>query len=152
MKTVRKNIAALVVATMCMVSTSETRAEDSQTLSGRHKAMIPIAAFTATGNMQKLETALGEGLDAGLTVNEIKEILVHTYAYAGFPRALNGIDTCMAVLDERREKGSMTRPAKRQLPCPPILIGLPMVIRFATRLWAAIYRNARAVPGVHTHH
>ena len=118
MKTVRKNIAALIVATMCMVSTSATRAEDSQTLSDRHKAMIPIAAFTATGNMQKLETALGEGLDAGLTVNEIKEILVHTYAYAGFPRALNGIATCMAVLDERKEKGINDKTGKEATPMP----------------------------------
>jgi 4-carboxymuconolactone decarboxylase len=32
-----------------------------------------------------------------LTVNEIKEILVQMYAYAGFPRSLNGINAFMAV-------------------------------------------------------
>ncbi|MEW6651503.1 MAG: 4-carboxymuconolactone decarboxylase, partial [Chloroflexota bacterium] len=78
MNTIKKIIAASVVATICVVSISEARTEENQILSDRQKAMIPIAAFTATGNMPKLETALIEGLDAGLTVNEIKEILVHT--------------------------------------------------------------------------
>jgi hypothetical protein len=40
---------------------------------------IPIAAFTANGDLEKLRTALSAGLDAGLTVNEIKEILVQMY-------------------------------------------------------------------------
>jgi 4-carboxymuconolactone decarboxylase len=76
-----------------------------QALSTRQQGMIPIAAFTATGDLAKLSTALHDGLDAGLTVNEIKEILVHLYAYAGFPRSLNGINSFMAVLDERRAEG-----------------------------------------------
>ena len=40
-----------------------------------------------------------------MTVNEIKEILVHLYAYAGFPRSLNGINTFMALLNERQARG-----------------------------------------------
>ena len=118
MKTVKKNIAALLVAMVCPATISEALAEDKQTLSARQKAIIPIAAFTATGNMQKLEIALSEGLDAGLTVNEIKEILVHTYAYAGFPRALNGIDTYMAVLDKRKEQGINDKTGKEATPIP----------------------------------
>ena len=38
-------------------------------------------------------------------MNEIKEILAHLYAYAGFPRSLNGISTFMAVLHERQTQG-----------------------------------------------
>ena len=45
------------------------------------------------------------GLDAGLTVNEIKEALVQLYAYCGFPRSLNALNTFKTVLDERKEKG-----------------------------------------------
>jgi 4-carboxymuconolactone decarboxylase len=74
----------------------------NQALSTKQQSMIPIAAFTANGDLEKLKTALRDGLDAGLTVNEIKEILVHLYAYTGFPRSLNGIHTFMAVLDERQ--------------------------------------------------
>ncbi|MCB0069738.1 MAG: carboxymuconolactone decarboxylase family protein, partial [Caldilineaceae bacterium] len=61
--------------------------------------------FTANGDLAKLKTALQDGLEAGLTVNEIKEILVHLYAYTGFPRSLNGINTFMALMDERQAQG-----------------------------------------------
>ena len=77
----------------------------NQALNEKQQSMIPIAAFTASGDLEKLKTALREGLAAGLTVNEIKEILVHLYAYAGFPRSLNAISTFMAVLDERQAQG-----------------------------------------------
>ena len=77
----------------------------NQALNIKQQSIIPIAAFTANGDMDKLKTALQEGLAAGLTVNEIKEILVHLYAYAGFPRSLNGINTCMAVMNERQTQG-----------------------------------------------
>ena len=39
----------------------------------------------ASSQMDKLNTALNQGLDAGLTINETKEILVQLYAYTGFP-------------------------------------------------------------------
>jgi 4-carboxymuconolactone decarboxylase len=74
----------------------------NQTLNEKQQSIIPIAAFTANGDLDKLKIALEEGLAAGLTVNEIKEILVHLYAYTGFPRSLNGINTFMAVLNERQ--------------------------------------------------
>ena len=48
---------------------------------------------------------LTQGLEAGLTVNEIKEILVQLYAYAGFPRSLNALGTFMTLLAERRAQG-----------------------------------------------
>jgi alkylhydroperoxidase/carboxymuconolactone decarboxylase family protein YurZ len=61
---------------------------------------------------------LHAGLDAGLTVNEIKEILVQMYAYAGFPRSLNGITTFMAVMDERQAKGIKDEMGKDASPVP----------------------------------
>lgn len=116
MKTIKRIIPTLVVAVGCMVNIGV--AETNETLSARQKKIIPIAAFTASGNMSKLETALSEGMDAGLTVNEIKEILIHTYAYAGFPRALNGINTYMAVLDKRKEQGINDKTGKEATPVP----------------------------------
>lgn len=74
-------------------------------LSEKQQAIVPIAAFAANGDLESLKTALRSGLDAGLTVNEIKEVQIHLYAYAGFPRALNGLATLMAVLDERKAQG-----------------------------------------------
>ena len=59
-----------------------------------------------------------DGLDAGLTVNEIKEILVQMYAYAGFPRSLNGIHTFMAVMEERQAKGIKDEKGIKASPVP----------------------------------
>jgi len=74
-------------------------------LSKKQQSIIPIAAFTANGDLDNLKIALEEGLAAGLTVNEIKEILVHLYAYTGFPRSLNGVNTFMAIMSERQTQG-----------------------------------------------
>jgi 4-carboxymuconolactone decarboxylase len=90
----------------------------NQALSTKQRGIIPVAAFTANGDLDKLKTALQEGLAAGLTVNEIKEILVHLYAYAGFPRSLNGINTFMAVMDERQAKGIKDEIGKEASPLP----------------------------------
>jgi 4-carboxymuconolactone decarboxylase len=74
------------------------------------QAIAAIGAFTAAGRLPQLREALAEGLDAGLSVNQIKEILVQMYAYAGFPRSLNALGTFMAVLEQRRADG-ITDPA-----------------------------------------
>jgi len=96
---------------------SEAQTVNIQVLSPKQQSIVTISAFTANGDLEKLRTALNEGLDAGLTVNEIKEILVQMYAYCGFPRSLNGISTFMAVMDERQKKGikdEMGKEASRQ--------------------------------------
>jgi len=92
--------------------------DKNQALGAKQQGIIPIAAFTANGNMEKLKSALNEGLDAGLTVNEIKEILVQMYAYAGFPRSLNGIHAFMSVMDERQAKGIKDEIGKDSSPFP----------------------------------
>jgi 4-carboxymuconolactone decarboxylase len=77
----------------------------AQSLTNRQQAIVTIAAYTATGNLIGLHDALAQGLDAGLTVNEAKEVLVQLYAYCGFPRSLSGINTLMQVLEERKAEG-----------------------------------------------
>jgi alkylhydroperoxidase/carboxymuconolactone decarboxylase family protein YurZ len=77
----------------------------NQTLSAKQQSIVQIAALTAKGELEALKPALNKGLDAGLTVNEIKEVLVHLYAYCGFPRSIRGLQTFMEVLDERKAKG-----------------------------------------------
>lgn len=74
-------------------------------LSKQQEKIITIAAFAAKGDLNKLKPELVAGLEAGLTVNEIKEVLVQLYAYSGFPRSLRGLQTLMSVLDERKAKG-----------------------------------------------
>jgi alkylhydroperoxidase/carboxymuconolactone decarboxylase family protein YurZ len=112
-------LAILCVFILSFAAISEAQTMDAhQALSAKQHSIIPIAAFTANGDMAKLSTALHEGLAAGLTVNEIKEILVQMYAYAGFPRSLNGIHTFMAVMDERQAKGIKDAMGKEASPMP----------------------------------
>lgn len=80
-------------------ATSETK------LSEKQRAIVLISAFTTKGNLPKLKQALNTGLDAGLTINETKEVLVHLYAYCGFPRSIQGLNTLITTLDERKAKG-----------------------------------------------
>lgn len=74
-------------------------------LTAQEKSIITISSHTAQGKLPELKTAFNAGLDAGLTINEIKEILVHTYAYCGFPRSIRGLQTFMEVVEERKKKG-----------------------------------------------
>ena len=74
-------------------------------LSAKQLAIVPIAALSAAGDSGRLKTAIERGLEQGLTVNEIQEIFTHQSAYAGFPRALNGMNTLQAVLKERQARG-----------------------------------------------
>ena len=82
----------------------------SATLSARQQAIVPIGAFAAAGDIAKLNTALNQGLDAGLTVSDAKEILVQLYAYAGFPRSLNALSELMKVLEARKQRGIQDAP------------------------------------------
>src|SRR5512134_1839799 len=64
-----------------------TRAQaTSETLSAKQQAIPLIASFMAASDMPKLNAVLNQGLDAGLTISEAKEVLVQLYADVGFPR------------------------------------------------------------------
>jgi quercetin dioxygenase-like cupin family protein len=89
-----------------------------ESLTPQQQAIIPIAAFTANGDQEPLKIAVQAGLDAGLTVNEIKEVMVQLYAYAGFPRSLNALATCMTVVNERKAQGIEDETGKEASPLP----------------------------------
>ena len=93
-------------------------AEANKVLSPRQQAIVAIGAFTGRGDLEHLDEALVEGLDVGMTVNEIKEILVHAYAYAGFPRSLRALQTFMALLDKRKAAGINDIMGKEATPMP----------------------------------
>ena len=85
-------------------------------LTARQQSIAIISALTAKGDLQKLPPALNTGLDAGLTINETKEVLVHLYAYCGFPRSIRGLQTFMAVLDERKKRGIQDKMGQEATP------------------------------------
>lgn len=99
-----------VYATVCLClmtaagAPAQTASPDGG-LTVRQRHIVRIASGTGRGDLQALRPALAAGLDDGLTVNEIREVLVHAYAYCGFPRSLRALQTFIAVLDERRAQG-----------------------------------------------
>lgn len=84
----------------------------SETLSAKQQAIPLMAAAMATSNMSGLNAALNQGLDAGLTVSEAKEILVQLYAYSGFPRSLNALGELMNVVEARKQRGIQDDPGR----------------------------------------
>jgi 4-carboxymuconolactone decarboxylase len=120
-----KMLSLLVVFSFLMpamaLGSEDDNMEKHHALDKRQRSIIPIAAFTAEGDIDRLKPALERGLDAGLTVNEIKEVLVHLYAYTGFPRSLNALSAFMEVLDERKARDIEDVMGKEASPVPPDL-------------------------------
>ncbi|MNH12190.1 Carboxymuconolactone decarboxylase family protein [compost metagenome] len=104
-------------ASQTMASTSASAA----TLSRQQQTIPLIAAFMATSDMPNLNTALNQGLDAGLTISETREILVQLYAYVGFPRSLNALNELMTVVQARKKRGIEDAPGRE--PSRPTPIG-----------------------------
>lgn len=116
-KNISKLLTAVFILTTSFWGIVEAQTMDNE-LSVEQQSIITISAYTANGDLDKLKTALNEGLDAGLSVNEIKEVLVQLHAYTGFPRSLNGIYAFMAVMDERQAKGIKDELGKEASPVP----------------------------------
>ncbi|HEX7906403.1 MAG TPA: carboxymuconolactone decarboxylase family protein [Chitinophagaceae bacterium] len=91
----------------------------NQPLDMKQQSIITISAFTAKGDLVQLQKVLNTGLDAGLTINEIKEVLIQLYAYTGFPRSLNALNSFIAVLKERKGKGINDQPGREPSSLPP---------------------------------
>lgn len=111
----KKLLTVLSLSTALMSALPAAQAAD---LSPKQSSIVAIAAQTAVGDLQKLRVELIRGLEAGLTVNEIKEVLVQLYAYTGFPRSLNGIHTFMKVMEQRTEAGIKDPVGKEASPIP----------------------------------
>lgn len=109
---------SLLVACFTTKLHAQQPMETSQALNRKQQAIVTMSAFTAKGDLPQLQKALGTGLDAGLTVSEIKEVLVQLYAYAGFPRSLNALNTFMVLLKERKGKGINDPAGKEPSPLP----------------------------------
>lgn len=96
------------------VTGSESRyAEANHVLTAREQAIVAVASYTGKGDLEHLKLALVEALEAGMTINEIKEVLIHAYAYCGFPRSLRAIQTFVQVVNARKANG-MNDPIGRE--------------------------------------
>lgn len=98
-----------------------TTQSTSDTLSAKQQTIPLIAVFMATSDMPKLNAALTQGLDAGLTISEAKEVLVQLYAYVGFPKSLNALGELLKVVEARKQRGIQDAPGRE--PSRPIATG-----------------------------
>ncbi len=98
---------------------STMKAQDQMSLlNPKEEKIVAVAAFAARGDMTGFKTSLAAGLDAGVTINEFKEILVQVYAYCGFPRSLNALETLRTLVQERKEQGIQDAEGKLSEPLP----------------------------------
>lgn len=96
----------IILLTVCFIMISmEAFAMQLSKLTTKERNIVEIASYTSTGNQEKLAIALKDALDNKMTINEINEILIQSYAYCGFPRSLNAITTFSKVVDMRKKQG-----------------------------------------------
>lgn len=102
-----------------------TEQRSAEALTARQQAIPAVAAFVAMSDMHRLNAALNQGLDAGLTVSEAKEILVQLYAYLGFPKSLNALGELLKVTQDRQQRGIHDAPGRE--PARPIPVGAELL-------------------------
>ncbi len=73
-------------------------------LAGRDRELATVAMLAALGDTTpQLRVHLDAALHQGVTPDELRALVEHTSVYAGFPRALNALDTLDGLLRERGE-------------------------------------------------
>ncbi len=105
-----KRIITILIAVLTMTTVN------SQTLTERQKGLAACACLMAQGDLVRLEPAVRQALDCGVTINELKEAFSQLYAYTGFPRSLNALGVLNKVLENKQanwqEGKPWTRPAE----------------------------------------
>lgn len=115
-----KTISSIILGIACLITQASAQSMNDapSPLSARHQAVATISSHTAAGDMPRLARSLEDALDAGLGVNDIKEVLVQMYAYCGLPRSLNALDAFMQVVKQREARGIKDDPGKQPGPLP----------------------------------
>ena len=71
-------------------------------LDKRYRQIATIVALTTLGNAQsQLKFHIEAGLNIGLNVNEIKELMLLMTVYAGFPAAINGTNSLKEIINNK---------------------------------------------------
>lgn len=108
----------IILLTLFFIFGTLNIAKGESEMTEKQKSIVEISAFTANGNLEGLKESINLGLDNGLTVNEVKEIMVQLYAYCGFPRSLNALGVLSNTVDERKASGKATEVGRESTPIP----------------------------------
>ena len=129
--------AAMLLLASCGKKSSTEPSKDMNTLTfttEQAACMSAIACLEAKADYMALEQAIHNGLDTGLTVNQIKEAFSHLYAYTGFPRSLNALGTLQKVLEQRNAEGKTTIEGAEASPPPKNFDALKVGTEVQTKL------------------
>ena len=66
----------------------------------RERQIASVAALVATGRSSQLPVHLRSSLKAGLTPEELQEVIIQTATIAGFPPAMNAWSTLKTIVAE----------------------------------------------------
>jgi 4-carboxymuconolactone decarboxylase len=70
-------------------------------LSTRDRELVTVAALVSLGRSAQLPQHLRASLKAGLTPQELGEVIMQTALIAGFPPAMNAMSTLRTIVAER---------------------------------------------------
>ncbi len=103
----KRNILKVISLLFSLLIFITMSAQSSKTdaITSAQQALVAVSATTAVGDIPQLKPQLHTALDAGVTINEIKEALTQLYAYAGFPRSLNALNAFKEIVEDRKAKG-----------------------------------------------
>ena len=114
-------------------------AQNDNHMTPQQQSLVTIAAYEATGNIQPLYSAIGQALDNGLTINQLKDAFTQLYAYTGFPRSLNALTALQQVLSERQQAGIHDVTGESASPLPADYDALRQGTDVQTQLCGAPY-------------
>jgi 4-carboxymuconolactone decarboxylase len=69
-------------------------------LSTRDRELAAVAALVALGRSSQIPQHLRASLKAGLSVEELAEVILQTATIAGFPPAMNAMSTLRTVVGQ----------------------------------------------------
>jgi 4-carboxymuconolactone decarboxylase len=71
-------------------------------LSLRDRELAAVATLVALGRSSQIPQHLRAALKAGVTPDELREVILQTAAIAGFPPAMNAMSTLKTIIGEDR--------------------------------------------------
>ena len=72
-------------------------------LSLKERSLVTISMLIALGNEKELAVHLASGLRNGLTPDQLEEVIYHSTAYAGFPRAADALAIATEVVAQEHD-------------------------------------------------
>ncbi|GGE02884.1 4-carboxymuconolactone decarboxylase [Aureimonas endophytica] len=70
-------------------------------LAPRDRSLVTVAALIAGGKSGQLPFHLGRAMDAGLTRDQVSEVVTHLAFYTGWPNAMSAVPVVKSVFDDR---------------------------------------------------